>query len=265
MASPTPARTAPRGAPRLTRNVARGIHRLEHAYVNVYLIESDDPADRRITIVDAAFPRTWRILPKVLDAIGRSERDVAALVLTHGHFDHVGFAKRAHEEWGVPVHAHPAEAELVAQPYSYARTASPLTYPPQYPAAIPILMRMTMAGALQVPGVLDSTPLPDGEAEVPGSPRVLFTPGHTFGHVALHLPERDAVLTGDALVTLDPYTGGRGAQVVSAAAAADLAQAFESLEVLLATNARNVLPGHGEPLHAGIRAAVIEARANGPS
>lgn len=265
MISAAPARVTPRGAPRLTRDVARGVHRLEHAYVNSYFIEADDPADRRITIVDAAFPRTWRILPRVLAAIGRSQRDVAALVLTHGHFDHVGFAKRVHEEWGVPVHAHPAEAELVARPYSYRRQASPFSYPPRYPAAIPIMTRMGMAGALRVPGVLDSTPLPDGAAEVPGSPRVLFTPGHTEGHVALHLPERDAVLTGDALVTLDPYTGARGARLVSAAAAADLAQAFESLDVLLATDARIVLPGHGEPAFTGIRAAVIEARANGPS
>lgn len=50
---------------------------------------------------------------------------------------------------------------------------------------------------------------PETTLDVPGRPRVLATPGHTYGHVALHLPDRDAVITGDALVTLDPYTGRR--------------------------------------------------------
>lgn len=258
------ARSRP-GGPRLTRNVVRGVHRLEHAYSNVYLIESDDPSDNRVTVVDTAFPRTWRLMPRVLAAIGRSESDVAAVILTHGHFDHVGFAKRAHDEWGVPIMAHAREAELVARPYSYQRQASPLTYPAQYPAALPVLYRMSMAGALMVPGVADTTPLPPDDVEVPGRPRVVFTPGHTLGHVALHLPDRDAILTGDALVTLDPYTGGRGAQVVSAAAAADIFQAFTSLDALAETEATAVLPGHGEPWFTGIRAAVTEARANGPS
>jgi glyoxylase-like metal-dependent hydrolase (beta-lactamase superfamily II) len=42
--------------------------------------------------------------------------------------------------------------------------------------------------------------------EVPGSPRVLFTQGHTLGHCALHLPERDVAISADALVTYVPYT-----------------------------------------------------------
>jgi glyoxylase-like metal-dependent hydrolase (beta-lactamase superfamily II) len=49
----------------------------------------------------------------------------------------------------------------------------------------------------------------DGTLPVPGSPRVVFTPGHTLGHCALHFPERDAVIAGDAVVTLDPYTARR--------------------------------------------------------
>jgi glyoxylase-like metal-dependent hydrolase (beta-lactamase superfamily II) len=37
---------------------------------------------------------------------------------------------------------------------------------------------------------------------------VIECPGHTFGHCALHLADRDVLFTGDALVTRDPYTGG---------------------------------------------------------
>jgi glyoxylase-like metal-dependent hydrolase (beta-lactamase superfamily II) len=92
---------------------------------------------------------------------------------------------------------------------------------------------------------------------------VVRTPGHTDGHIGLHLPDRDAVLTGDALVTLDPYTGRTGPQIVAAAATADPAQALASLDALAATGARIVLPGHGAPTRHGIVAAARSARAVG--
>ena len=90
-------------------------------------------------------------------------------------------------------------------------------------------------------------------------------PGHTAGHCALHFPTRDTVISGDALVTLDPYTGARGPHIVSAAATADTRQALDSLTGLAQTNARIVLPGHGEPFGGGVASAVQEAIARGPS
>jgi glyoxylase-like metal-dependent hydrolase (beta-lactamase superfamily II) len=96
--------------------------------------------------------------------------------------------------------------------------------------------------------------------DVPGRPRVVFTPGHTAGHCALHLADRGTVITGDALVTLDPYTGHTGPQIVARAATADSAQALRSLDHLAATRASVVLPGHGEPWLEGIQAAVEHAR-----
>lgn len=83
----------------------------------------------------------------------------------------------------------------------------------------------------------------------------LFTPGHTLGHCALHLPERDAVLSGDALVTLDPYAG---------AATADSPMALASPAAPADTGARSVLPGHGEPRTDGVATAVELAVRTGP-
>ena len=101
--------------------------------------------------------------------------------------------------------------------------------------------------------------------DVPGRPTVVFSPGHTYGHCALFFPERDAIITGDALVTLDPYTAQTGAQIIAGAATADSEMALASLSALAATRARIVLPGHGEPWRAGIGAAVAAARAVGAS
>lgn len=257
-----PARPRP-GGPRLSLNVAPGVHRLEDAFVNVYLIEDGG----ELTIVDSGLPKTFRQLRRALEAIDRGPGDVKALVLTHAHVDHLGSARRIQEEWGVPVHAHHLEAHIARRPYRYARSASPLRYPLQYPRIVPVLWRMFNAGAASVVGLQGFEDLTSdaGALAVPGSPRVVFTPGHTLGHCALHLPDRDAILTGDALVTFNPYTGTTGAQVVSAAAAADLTEAFRSLDALGATDAGTVLPGHGDPMRTGIRAAVMAARRAGPS
>ena len=100
---------------------------------------------------------------------------------------------------------------------------------------------------------------------VPGEPEVVFSPGHTWGHCALHVRDRDVLFSGDALVTLDPYTARTGPRIIAGAATADSGLALRSLDALARTRAGIVLPGHGEPWAGGIRSAASEARAAGPS
>ena len=244
------------GRPLLTRNIAPGIHRLQHAYVNCYLLEDSDG----VTIVDAALPATWPFLLQSLAAIGRAESDVRAIVLTHAHFDHLGFAARAMEEWGVPVYAHPEEEYLAAHPYQYAHENLRLLYPLRHPRGLVPLSAMAIVGALGVSGITGLRFYsPGDELDVPGHPSVVFSPGHTFGHCALLVREAGALLSGDALVTFDPYTGGYGAQIVSGAATADSSLALHSLGALAETRARIVLPGHGPAWRDGIETAVEDA------
>jgi glyoxylase-like metal-dependent hydrolase (beta-lactamase superfamily II) len=106
---------------------------------------------------------------------------------------------------------------------------------------------------------------PGETLDLPGRPVVVFSPGHTFGHCALHVPAASALLVGDALVTFNPYTGGSGPQIVSGAATADSAQALLSLSALSDTGAAIVLPGHGPVWRDGIRRASELAFRAGPS
>ncbi|HEU5486379.1 MAG TPA: MBL fold metallo-hydrolase, partial [Microlunatus sp.] len=86
------------------------------------------------------------------------------------------------------------------------------------------------------------------------------TPGHTDGHCAFHLPDRGVLLTGDALVTLDPYTGRRGPRMVAPAATADLDLNRRSLERIAELDAEILLPGHGDPWRQGAAGAVRTAQ-----
>jgi glyoxylase-like metal-dependent hydrolase (beta-lactamase superfamily II) len=241
---------------------APGVARLEHAYVNCYVVADE----RGATVVDAGLPRMWPMLPRLLAAVDRTPADVRAVVLTHAHFDHVGFARQAMRNLHVDVWVHPADARLAAHPYRYAHENPRATYPIRHPRALPILGAMLAAGAARVRGVTVVRSLEPGtRLKVPGRPEVVACPGHTDGHVALHLPDRGVLLSGDALVTLDPYTGRTGPRIVAGAATADSALNLASLDALAATGAQLVLPGHGEPWTGGAAEAVRLARAAGPA
>ena len=240
-------------------NVAEGVHRVEDAFTNWFLIEDDG----RITIVDAGVPDSWNSLLEAVRALGRDLGDVDALVLTHAHFDHLGFAERARRELHVPVYVHENDVGLTRHPLRYDHERPRSYYLATQPKALPIVASLTRHRAWWPDRVREVTRYESGVLPVPGSPRIVFSPGHTLGHCALHLPDRDVVIAGDAVVTLDPYTARTGPRLVARAATADTDRALRSLEALADTGARTVLCGHGEPWTDGIEAAVARARAQG--
>jgi len=240
----------------LERDVAEGVHRISHSYTNFYLIDDGDA----MTLVDAGLPTSWRVFADAVASLGRRVRDVRALVLTHGHFDHIGFAERARSAMGVPVWVHPDDENLTRHPLQYEHERPRSLYFVTRPRALPIVFSLTRNRAWWPPPIKEVRYFDEGVLAVPGAPRVVATPGHTFGHCALHLSDRDCVIAGDSIVTLDPYTGLSGPRIVARAATADSERALRSLEALAATNARTVLTGHGEPWHRGVAEVVRLAK-----
>jgi glyoxylase-like metal-dependent hydrolase (beta-lactamase superfamily II) len=231
--------------------VAPRIRRLGEEIVNAYLVEDGGA----VTIVDAGTPAYWSQLPAELAAIGRSLADVRAIVLTHGHDDHIGFAERARHA-GIGSRVHELDAALARKDVKNpAKLAGSMRLGP----SVGFFWFAFRHGMLRTPGLGEVATFDGGATlDVPGAPLVIHTPGHTAGSVALHFAGHDAVFVGDALNTYSVATGWHGPQL--SPFNADREQALESLSRLEDVAATHVLPGHGAAWRQGARDAVKEAR-----
>jgi glyoxylase-like metal-dependent hydrolase (beta-lactamase superfamily II) len=240
--------------------VAPGIHRLGNEVVNFYLVEDDG----RLTLVDAGVPGFREQLETFLRGRGRTLSDIDAVVLTHGHMDHVGVAEVVRQA-GATVHIHEADLAMARDGKEQKPEANLVPYF-RHLQAWKLLALFVRSGALRRPKIAELSTFADGDAlDVPGHPRVIHTPGHSDGHVVFHLPDRGALFAGDAVCTWNPLTGRPGPQIMPRAFAGSAAGEMASLDRLEPLAAGVVLPGHGNPWVDGVPALVARVREAGPS
>lgn len=220
--------------------VATGAYRLGTRRVNWYVVEGDDG----LLAVDAGLPGHWRQLVDHLHATGYGLHDVEAMVLAHGHTDHVGFAERLRTTAGVPVLVDEADAALARGEGEMAPGEVLVNL--WRPALLGMLYEFARDGGLSVPWVEAVEPFEAGaRLDVPGEPRVINVPGHSAGSCAPHFEERDALLRGDVLATFDIKTGrSDGPQLVSRFNE-DRGQAVASPDRIESVGDVTLLPGHG--------------------
>ena len=173
------------------REVADGVLFLRTMLVNVYIIRQGDSW----VLVDAGLGGYARKIREVARAYVGSDTPPAAIVLTHGHFDHVGSLKELLTQWEVPVFAHRLE-----RPYLTGRSP----YPPPDPlvggGSMALLSRLYPRGPIDIRARYRE--LPD-DGLVPALPgwRWIATPGHTAGHVSLFRERNRVMIAGDAVIT----------------------------------------------------------------
>jgi len=220
--------------------VAPRIHRIgDQGIVNSYLVEESG----QVTIVDAGIAGLYRDLPKELASMGRSIDDVRALVLTHGHSDHIGYAERLRTERHVPVSVHEDDAALARGEVPNPAKGTGKT---KLGPFVGFLWYSLPRGGLRTKHLGAVSTFGDGATlDVPGAPRVILTPGHTPGSAVLHFDSLDALLVGDAFATYAVTTGERGPRI--APFTADASQAVASLTRIEDVGASILLPGHGDP------------------
>ena len=232
--------------------LAPSLHRLGEEIVSCYLVEEAG----EVTLIDAGVPAYYADLTAELADMGRTIEDVRALVLTHGHDDHSGFAERLRAEHAVPVSIHALDAPLAR---GEAKNPSAGSGERRLRSLLCYVLWLARHGGMRVTSLTEVGTLDPGTTlDVPGALRVIHMPGHTPGSVAFHAPAHDALFVGDALVTDAVISERRGPQISPFAADPDLALA--SLANIEQLEAHWLLPGHGSAWTSGVATAVAAAR-----
>lgn len=178
------------------REFAEDLAYVRTGIVNVFLIGPPGAGDRNWVLVDAGLPG-WAgsIESSAARRFGEGARP-AAIILTHGHFDHVGSLQALAELWDAPVYAH--ELEL---PYLTGRSPYPPPDPTVGGGIMASLSWMFPRGPINLGDRVKALPAGGGAPELPGW-RWIHTPGHTPGHVSFFRDDDRTLIAGDAFVTV---------------------------------------------------------------
>lgn len=229
------------------------VARLRIGFVNCYFLGRPAEAARGIAapawvLLDTGISSgAARILEVAAERFGADARP-AAVVLTHGHFDHVGALEALLAIWDVPVYAHPLEV-----PFLTGRA----DYPPPDPTVgrglIPGLAPLFPERGIDIREHLKELP---SNGDVPGAPgwRWIHTPGHAPGHVSLFRVADRVLIAGDALAMTrqeSVFAVATQRQELNGPPAyftIDWDAAHRSVSTLASLRAFVVAAGHGPPM-----------------
>lgn len=181
-------------------DVASDVFGLKTLFVNVYFVGEAGVGNPWV-LVDAGFMGYASQIKKKAEQLFGAGTKPEAIVLTHGHADHVGTLKSLLNEWDVPVYAHPLEL-----PYLQGVSS----YPPPDPAigggAMTYMSWIFPIGPSDFGERVQPIPADGVIPELPDW-RAIHTPGHSPGHISLFRDRDRTLLAGDAFVTTDQNSG----------------------------------------------------------
>ncbi len=228
---------------RLITRIVPDVGWLPISLANVYFIGR--PGGKWV-LVDSGLPGRAPTIIDAAEARFGAGSQPEAIILTHGHADHVGSALALAETWDVPIYAHRLE-----MPFINGKSL----YPPPDPTvggAIAFLSRFFPSRSHDLGAHVRQ--LQPGK--VPGTTgwRWIATPGHSPGHISLFRPSDRVLLAGDALATvnMDSWSGLlTGRQTLARAASPftiDWEAARSSVQELAGLHPNVVACGHGIPV-----------------
>jgi glyoxylase-like metal-dependent hydrolase (beta-lactamase superfamily II) len=214
--------------------------------VNICLV--GNPEDKNYVLVDAGMPESADEIIAVTEERFGKDNPPKAIVLTHGHFDHVGAIVELIKYWNLPVYAHELELPYLTGKKSYPEPDSTVEG-----GMIAKMSPMFPNEPVQLGENVEALPSDGTVPHMPGF-RWIHTPGHSEGHVSFFREKDRALITGDAFVTVKQeylYKVLTQEQEISGPPrylTTDWKAAKESVKTLEALKPSVAVTGHGLPM-----------------
>lgn len=199
-------------------------------------------------LVDAGVPKSGKKIIEEAEGRFGNDNPPKAIILTHGHFDHVGAIDDLLEKWQVPVYAHKYEL-----PYLTGKESYPEPDPTVEGGGVAKISKYFPNEPIDISGSVE--PLPE-DGSMPFLPdwEWVHTPGHTKGHISLFRPSDKVLIAGDAFVNVRQdsiykvITQQREINGPPTYFTPDWESARESVKILNELKPEAAITGHGWPL-----------------
>ncbi|WP_210365325.1 MBL fold metallo-hydrolase [Bacillus sp. REN3] len=199
-------------------------------------------------LIDAGMPKSSHLIIEKAEELFGKDNPPRAIILTHGHFDHVGALADLLVHWDVDVYAH--ELEL---PYLSGKKDYPEPDPTVEGGMLAKISKLYPNEALDIGRNLNNLPYSGAVPQMEGW-RWIHTPGHTQGHVSLFRDSDRTMIVGDAFVTVKQeslykvITQKKEISGPPRYLTPDWTAARRSVEELYALRPLRAVTGHGKPM-----------------
>jgi glyoxylase-like metal-dependent hydrolase (beta-lactamase superfamily II) len=220
--------------------------------VNVVYLGVPESGDRQWVLIDAGIAGSAGAIEKGAENRFGEKSPPAAIIMTHGHFDHIGALETLADRWDVPIFAHTREL-----PYLDGRESYPPADPSVGGGMVAALSGLYPRGPIDVSEHLQPLP-PDGSVPFLPEWRWIHTPGHAPGHISLWRERDRSMVVGDAFITTNQESAyGVATQTPELHGppkyfTPDWTSARESVRRLAALSPELVITGHGHAMHGAV-------------
>ena len=219
-----------------------------HTIQIVNIIFVGDPKTNDYILVDAGMPHSANEIISVAEERYGPTSHPKAIILTHGHFDHVGAIIELIEHWDVPVFAHELEIPFLTGQLSY-----PEPDPSVEGGLVAKMSPLFPNEPINLGNHIEKLP---SDGSIPFMPdfKWIHTPGHSPGHVSLFREKDRTLIVGDAFVTVKQdslykvFTQEQEINGPPRYLTTDWKSAKNSVSKLAALNPNLAITGHGLPM-----------------
>jgi glyoxylase-like metal-dependent hydrolase (beta-lactamase superfamily II) len=216
--------------------------------VNAFLV--GDPNDKKggWVLVDTGLENSADFIIESANKRFGEDSKPSVIILTHGHFDHVGSVKKLSEYWDVPVYAHQLE-----MPYITGKKDYPVPDPTVDEGMVAKMSPTFPHTRIDINSRVVELP---NDGSIPSLPGWIWihTPGHAEGHISLFREKDRVLIVGDAfsttkqesllsVITQDEQISGPPKYLTT-----DWAAAKKSVKTLMDLSPSLAIASHGKPM-----------------